>query len=376
MEGIFEFRIPKKIVFGSGCAEQVGEEVKELGNKALLVTGRRAMKKTGILDKIANFIRDSGVEVVIFSEVEADPSLETVDRGTRLAEREGCEAVIGLGGGSALDTAKAIAAMIGQEYSIGEYQAGRELEKPGVPFLAIPTTSGTGSEITRNSVLTNREKRIKKSVRSPYMIAAVALVDPLLTISLPPSVTAASGADALTQAIEAYVGLKSNPLTDTLALKAIELLGANLSEAVHNGADVGARERMALGSLISGMTFANAGLGAAHGLSHPLGAIKGIPHGVACAILLPRVMEFNMPLREGKFAQIALALGEEPKGERAVKSVRKLLEDIEIPSGLGELGVTTDDLELLAGEAGGSSLNNNPRKASKDELVEILRKAL
>jgi len=376
LEGIFEFRLPKKIVFGNGCAEQIGEEVKELGNKALLVTGRRAMKKTGMLDKIAKLIRDSGVEVVIFSEVEADPSLETVDRGTKLAEGEGCEVVIGLGGGSALDAAKAIAAMIGQEYSIGEYQAGRELEKPGVPFLAIPTTSGTGSEMTKNSVLTNRDKRIKKSVRSPYMIAAVALVDPLLTISLPPSVTAASGTDALTQAIEAYVGLKSNPLTDTLALRAIELLGANLPKAVHNGADVGAREKMALGSLISGMAFANAGLGAAHGLSHPLGARKGIPHGVACAILLPWVMEFNMPLREEKFAQIALALGEEPKGERAVKSIRKLLEDIEIPSGLGELGVTTDDLELLAGEAGGSSLNNNPRKASKDELVEILRKAL
>ena len=216
-----------------------------------------------------------------------------MNQGIKIARKKKSDVVIGLGGGSAMDAAKAIASLARQSGTIWEYHSGKKIEKEGLPFVAIPTTAWTGAEITNNSVLTDRKVSLKKSIRSPYMIARVALVDPDLTLFLPSQVTAYTGMDAFTQALESYVTRTSNPITDTLALQAIEIIFQNLPQAVANGKDAETRGKMALGSLLSAMAFSNSGLGAVHGLAHPIGARFGVPHGLACAILLPHVIGFN-----------------------------------------------------------------------------------
>ena len=216
---MFELRFPTRIIFGRDSVDRIGTEAREYGDRALLVTGRSAMRKAGVIDKITNLLKASGFkEAHLYDQVEHDPSTETIDRGAELAREGRDDVVIGIGGGSALDAAKAIACMVKNEGPVVEYQSGREIKQPGIPFIALPTTAGTGAEITKNAVLTNKKKEIKQSIRSPHMIAKVAIVDPMLTITMPPHVTAATGMDALTQAIEAYVTLAANPIADALAL--------------------------------------------------------------------------------------------------------------------------------------------------------------
>ncbi len=382
---IFEMRFPTKIVFGQDCVQQIGAEACGYGDRALLVTGRSAMRKAGIVDKITELLKASGFkEVHVYDQVEHDPSTETVDRGAELAREWQDDVVIGIGGGSALDAAKAIACMVKNEGPVTEYQSGREIEQPGLPFIAVPTTAGTGAEITKNAVLTDREKEIKQSVRSPFMIAKVAIVDPLLTVTMPPDVTASTGMDALTQAIESYVTLASNPISDTLALRAISLISQNLVRAFADGSDVEARENMALGSLMSAMAFANSSLGAVHGLAHPIGGLFGVPHGVVCALLLPYVMEYNVPARTAKYAQIAETMGMDISGakaerdaaHKAVAAVRELVSQLQLPQHLRDVGIFQYDIISIAGAASGSSLNNNPRPTTPASLQEILSTAL
>ncbi len=382
---MFELRFPTKIVFGRDSVDQIGEESRQYGDRALLVTGRSAMRKAGIIDRVTELLRASGFkEIHIYDQVEHDPSTETVDRGTELAREGRDDVVIGIGGGSALDAAKAIACMVKNEGLVAEYQVGREIEKPGIPFIALPTTAGTGAEITKNAVLTNKAERLKQSVRSPFMIAKVAIVDPVLTVTMPPRVTAATGMDALTQAIEAYVTLASNPLTDTLALRSISLISHNLVQAFTDGSDMEARESVALGSLMGGMAFANSSLGAVHGLAHPTGALFDVPHGVICALLLPYVMAYNLPVRTTKYAQIAEATGqnvaeagsEEDAARMAVEAVKALISQLQLPQRLRDIGIYQDDLSKIAKAARGSSLNNNPRPTTPASLQELLSAAL
>ncbi len=382
---MFELRFPTKIIFGRNSVDRVGEEAREYGDKALLVTGRSAMRESGITDKVTDLLKDAGFkEVHLYDQVEHDPSTETVDRGTELAREGQDDVVIGIGGGSALDAAKAIACMVKNEGLVAEYQSGREIERPGIPFIALPTTAGTGAEITKNSVLTNKEKNIKQSVRSPLMIAKVAIVDPVLTIAMPPRVTAATGMDALTQAIEAYVTLVSNPISDTLALRAASLISCDLVRAFMDGNNLDARENVALGSLMGGMAFANSSLGAVHGLAHPIGAQYDVPHGVACALLLPYVMEYNLPVRTAEYAQIAEAMGqdtakagsEEDAARMAVKAVKDMIAQLQLPQHLRDVGIFQYDIISIAGAAKGSSLNNNPRPTTQGSLEEILSAAL
>ena len=382
---MFELRFPTKVVFGQNTVDQVGEEAREYGDRAFLVTGRSAMRKAGTTDKVMKLLEAAGAkEIHLYEQVEHDPSTETVDRGTKLARECRADVVIGMGGGSALDAAKAIACMVKNEGSVVEYQSGREIERPGIPFIALPTTAGTGAEVTRNSVLTNKEKEIKQSVRSPYMIAKVAIVDPLLTISMPPDVTAATGMDALTQAIEAYVTLASNPVSDTLALRAVGSISQNLVPAFTDGSDIGAREGMALGSMMTAMAFANAKLGAVHGLAHPIGALFDVPHGVACALLLPYVMQYNLSVKAARYAQIAGAMGQDiskagseaDAARMAVDAVREMLSQLQLPQHLRDVGIFQYDIIAIAGAAGGSSLSNNPRPTTPASLQEILTDAL
>jgi len=380
----FTLRFPTEIIFGNDTINQIGTKARQLGNKAFLVTGKSAMRKAGYIDKIIDILKSAGVDdIFLYDQAEHDPSVETVDKGVQLAKEGNYNVVIGIGGGSAMDTGKTIASLMNNEGSAGDYQSGKEITNPGVPFIAVPTTAGTGAEITNNSVITNREKKIKQSIRSPLMIAKVAIVDPVLTKTMPPYVTASSGMDALTQAIETYVSLSANPFSDTLALRSISIISQNLYKAFENGDDMSARENMAMGSLFGAMAFANSALGAVHGLAHPIGALFDVPHGVICGLLLPYVMEYNLPVKTERFAQIAKSMDQYIDGEsdkinahRAIEFIHNLIAKLKLPKRLSELGITRDDLPLIAKSAKGSSLNNNPRPTDPESLVEIMLSAL
>lgn len=380
----FELRFPTEIIFGNDSIKKIGIKVREYGDKAFIVTGKSAMRKSGTIDNIVELLKSTGIEkIFIYDQAEHDPSVETVDRGVVMAKEGEYNVIIGVGGGSAMDVAKTIASLTKNEGSAADYQSGKEITNPGSPFIAVPTTAGTGAEITNNSVITNRDKKIKQSIRSPFMIAKVAIVDPMLTVSMSSRVTAASGMDALTQAIEVYVSLASNPFSDILALRSISLISKNLMKAFENGDDIEARENMSMGSLFGAMAFGNASLGAVHGLAHPIGALFDVPHGVICGLLLPYVMEYNLSAKLSRFAEIAEAMGQSVLGEsdevnanKAVNAVRNMLIKLQLPQKLSELGIGRDDLPLIASSAKGSSLNNNPRPTTPESLQEILLSAL
>lgn len=380
-----EFYTPGKIIFGPGGLSQVGTEEKRLGNKALIVLGRSAMRKSGALDRLTRLLKKNNLEYTIYENIPSDPTVETVDTGASLARKGSCNLVIALGGGSVLDTGKAISAMVTNEGSVADYHEiegkGKKFQHKTLPFIAIPTTSGTGSEATRNAVITNTKLGLKKSIRDLWLIPEVALVDPELTLSLPPHITAICGGDALTQCIESYLGKKSQEITDALALHAIGLIGKSLVKAVKEGENLEARKDMAMAALLSGLCLSNSGLGAAHALSHPLGIYYKIPHGLSCAVLLPYVMEYNLPVVTKKLAKIAQSLGEDlsllsetEAAQRAVEKIKEILSAIGIKKNLSEWEIKKEDFSQLINGAQGGSLNNNPRDTSDEDLIELLYK--
>jgi len=380
-----EFYAPGKIIFGSGGLSQISAEAKRLGNKVLVVLGRSAMRKSGALDRLTRLLKKNNLEYIIYENIPSDPTVETVDTGTGLARKEKCNLIIALGGGSVLDTGKAISAMLTNKGSVADYQEiegkSRKFQHKPIPFIAIPTTSGTGSEATKNAVITNTEFSLKKSIRDPMLIPEVALVDPELTLSLPPHITAICGGDALTQCIESYLGKKSQEITDTLALHAIGLIGKSLVKAVKEGKNLEARKNMAMAALLSGLCLSNSGLGAAHAFSHPLGVYYKIPHGLSCAVLLPYVMEYNLPVVTKKLAKIAQSLGENisllseiEAAQRAVEKIKEILSAVGIKENLSEWGIKEKDFSQLIKGAKGGSLNNNPRNTSDEDLIELLYK--
>ena len=385
MYKVGEFYAPGKIIFGPGGLSQVGTEAKRLGSKVLIVLGKSAMKKSGALDRLTHLLIENNLEYVIYENVPSDPTVETIDTGTSLARKENCNLVIALGGGSVLDTGKAISAMVTNEGSVADYQEiegkGRKFKTKPIPFIAIPTTSGTGSEATKNAVITNTEFSLKKSIRDPMLIPEVALVDPELTLSLPPHITADCGGDALTQCIESYLGKKSQEITDALSLHAIGLIGKSLVKAVKDGKNLEARKDMAMAALLSGLCLSNSGLGAVHALSHPLGVYYKIPHGLSCAVLLPYVMEYNLPVVTKKLAKIAQSLGEDisllsetEAAQRAVEKIKEILSQAGIKCNLSEWKIKKEDFSQLIKGAKGGSLNNNPRDTSDEDLIELLYK--
>jgi alcohol dehydrogenase class IV len=380
-----EFCTPGKIIFGPGGLSRVGVEAKRLGSKALIISGKSAMRKSGALYRLTHLLKENNLEYVVYENISSDPTVETVDNGASFARKESCNLVIALGGGSVLDTGKAISAMVTNEGSVADYQEiegkGRKFETKPIPFIAIPTTSGTGSEATRNAVITNPVFSLKKSIRDPWLIPEIALVDPELTLSLPPYVTATCGGDALTQCVESYLGKKSQEITDALALYAIGLIGKSLVKAVKDGKNLEARKNMAMAALLSGLCLSNSGLGAAHALSHPLGVYYKIPHGLSCAVLLPYVMEYNLPVVAKRLAKIAQSLGEDisilsetENAQRAVDKVKDLLTQAGIKSNLYEWEIKKDNFSQLIKGSKGGSLNNNPRNASDEDLIELLYK--
>jgi alcohol dehydrogenase class IV len=355
---------PRRIIFGSGSISKLPELVQPWGSPALLLAGGESLQKSGGLDRIIRLLRDSQIAVSLFSGVEPDPGIETVDGATRLCREKGCRFIIGVGGGSVIDCAKAVSGMATNGGSVREYLEGdKEISRESLPFVAIPTTAGTGAEATKNAVLTNRQKKYKRSIRHFFLIPDIALVDPEL--------------------IEPYVSKKSNPLTDALALYGMGLVARGLIKSYQNGRDRKAREEMSLASLISGLALANSGLGLAHALSHPMGAHFGVPHGVGCAIMLPFVMEFNLAAASDKYARVARELGVDTGGmdprdaaRKGVEHVREIARAIGISPHLSRWGIKEEHLALIARESKGSSRNGNPHPAADEECVELLRQAL
>lgn len=381
MSDTFTLQFPTKIIFGDGCLDRIGPEVGEYGGRALLVMGKRAMRETGAFDRAAGLLDDAQVEVVVFDGVESEPSLERVGEGISRARERACDVVIGLGGGSVVDAAKAIAALVLNDGSVEEYHQGKKIERPGLPFIAVPTTAGTGAEVTKNGVLTDPQRKIKRSIRSHHMLAKEAIVDPELTATVPPEITAITGMDAFTQAVEAYVSKAASPVTDAMAYRAVQLIFEHLPKAVSKGQDPRARNALALGSLLSGLAFSNAGLGAAHGLSHPIGALYSIPHGTACTILLPHVMRFNLPARVEKYSLLADAMGQEgdlieEKAQKAVEAIEGLIEQVGIPKTFRELGRFDLDVRKVISDSRGNSMSLNPREPSDEDLRSILTAAM
>src|SRR5580704_6326262 len=297
----FEFATAGRVVFGAGRVKEIGALAHTLGRRALVVIGKSAGAVQRV-EPVFESLTEAGVEYATLS-VSGEPTLEVVRTGTQRARDEKCELVIGFGGGSVMDTGKAIAVLLTNGGDPLDYLEvigkGRPLAKESAPYVAIPTTAGTGSEVTRNAVLGSPEQRAKVSMRSPFMLPQVALVDPELTYDLPPQLTATTGMDALTQLIEAFVSVKANPLTDAICREGMLRAARSLRCAYEHGDDVSARQDMCVASLFGGMALANAGLGAVHGLSSPLGGIFDAPHGALCAALLPHVMEVNRNMIRG-----------------------------------------------------------------------------
>jgi alcohol dehydrogenase class IV len=382
----FEFATATRIVFGAGTIPAFGANVKIYGRRALVVTGRNAQRAEKLLASLAA----SDITAAIFS-VAGEPEISTVKNGVALAKREKCDFVVGFGGGSVIDAGKAVAALMTNDGELLDYLEiigrGQTLKKRSAPFIAIPTTAGTGAEVTRNAVLASPEHQLKVSLRSPLMLPRVAVVDPELTYDLPPALTASTGLDALTQLIEPFVCLRASPMTDGFCTEGIHRAARSLREAVFNGQNQSAREDMALASLFGGLALANAGLGAVHGLAGPIGGSFPAPHGAACAALLPHVMAANIRALRGReprsfalnrYYRVAQLLTghSHATADAGVEWIQKLVAELPIPR-LGAYGIREEHVsDLVAKAANASSMKANPVALTADELAQTLRRAL
>jgi alcohol dehydrogenase class IV len=384
MHKIFSFTGARKIVFGNGSFQQLPELIRELQAKRPLIVLDKQLAATGMKEQVSALLKKSGMESQIFDKVEAEPKISQADDGAKLALKGKCDLVVGIGGGSAMDVAKAIAVLAANKGKAVDYLGLNKVPGPGLPKIMIPTTSGTGSEVTFTSVFVRPDLKKKEGMNSPFLYPDLALLDPLLTVSLPPGPTASTGIDALCHAIESYTSINASPLSELISREAIALITANLRTAVHNGSNIAAREKMLLGSLYAGLGLANAGVTAVHSLSYPLGGKYGIPHGLANTVLLPHVMSFNLPGAQEKFADIAEAMGEMVEGISlreaaylAVEAVNALVEDCGIQTNLEDLGISEDDFEEMAKIAltVARPLANNPRQLTLEDAVVIYEDA-
>lgn len=368
----FEFATAQRIIFGCGVVRELPELCLTHGTSAIIVTGGTPARHAGVLEALTA----AGLRTAVF-EVKGEPTTDDVTRGVEIARTHRAEVVVSLGGGSVVDAGKAIAAMSTQPGDLPRYieviGEGRGLEAAPLPFIAVPTTAGTGAEATRNAVLASTAHRVKASLRHVSMLPRVALVDPELAVAVPPAVTAASGMDALTQCLEAYVCSRAQPMTDALCLDGIQRAARSLERAFHHGQDLAAREDMALCALNSGIALANAGLGAVHGFAAPIGGMFHAPHGAVCAALLAPVWEANARRVQdrARFAHIDSLLG-----GNAVGWLQALTKRLGIPK-LGAWGIQEADLgEIARKAAAASSMRANPVALSQEELVAVLRAAL
>jgi alcohol dehydrogenase class IV len=381
----FEFATAGRIIFGPGAQEELGTMAGELGQRVLVVRGSNPARSEPLL----GIIEAANLEYSCF-EILGEPTVEQIAEGVNQARLAESDQVIGFGGGSVLDSAKAIAGLVTNPGAILDYLEvigkGKQLSIPALPCVAIPTTAGTGAEVTRNSVLASPEHRVKVSLRSPFLLPRLAIVDPKLTSDLPSSITASTGLDALTQLIEPYVCLRANPATDGYCLEGMHRVARSLRRACQPGQDLQAREDMALASLFGGLSLANAGLGAVHGFAAPIGGMFHAPHGAVCAALLPHVMEANCRAMEERLKESAalrrydtvaaiLTGSEKAIALDGIRWIKELCDELRIPN-LGVYGVTETDIESLVEKAAkASSMKANPIVLTNAELTTILQAA-
>ena len=381
---VSRFLMPPISLIGCGASKAVGDYLKKLGAKKALIVTDQGMKKFGTADSIKQCIEEAGLQAVIFAGAEPNPTDLNVADGVQAYKDNGCDSIVSLGGGSSHDCGKAVGIVSTNGGKIHDYKGIDTVPKPMPPFIAINTTAGTGSEVTPAAVITNTENHVKMVVWSINVSANVAIDDPELMVGMPPALTAATGMDALTHAVEAYVSLGHNPKADALALKAIELIAKYLRKAVANGQDMDARVGMAYAEYLAGEAFSSAGLGIAHSLAHQPGSFIGLPHGVCNAIFLPLVCEFNMNACLERYADIAKAMGEDIAGmnEReaallGIEAIRTLSADIGIPSGLTELGMKEEDIPEMAEWALKEVCTpTNPRTTTLQDMVDLYKKAM
>lgn len=381
-----EFRVPALMLVGSGAAEQIGAHCRQRGLKRGLIVTDQIMQKIGLVEKVETILGQHDITSVVYAGVNSEPVVEFVQEGLNLYKENNCDFLLAVGGGSPIDTAKAISVMTTNPGSIEQYKGIGKIGTPGAPLVALPTTAGTGSEATVYTVITDTKTDVKMLIGSPHLMPDIAVVDPLLTFSSPPGVTAATGVDALVHAIEAYVSVKAQPMADIFCISAIELISQNIRQAWSNGNNQDAREKVMLGALQAGIAFSNSSVALVHGMSRPIGAYFHIAHGVSNAALLGVVTEFSLIGNPVRYAHIAKAMGEQTDGlaymdaaDLAVKAINRLIKDIKVPS-LRELGVEEEKLMRLAPSMADAAIDsgspaNNPRKPTKQEIIELYNRA-
>jgi len=378
------FLSPNRILFGIDAVKGVAAEAKQLGGKKVLIVTDPGVAEAGLVEAIKGPLESDGIAFSLYDQVEPEPSARIVDQCTQYLKDENCDLIIGVGGGSSLDVAKGASIMATNEGNILDYSGIDVVPKRGLPKILIPTTAGTGSEVTRVLVVTDEASNIKKAVYSNHVLSDVAIVDPMMTLSMPPKVTADTGIDALVHAIETYVSLNATPFSDILAVEAITLIAENVTMAFAKGENVEARYDMSLAATISGLAFSSGGLGAVHALSNPLGIEYHLPHGRTNAIMLPHVMTFNLIGNPTKFAWIAEAMGEAVEGlspmeagSLAVEAVKELLNQLKISIRLRDYDIPQKDIpKLVEGAMKVSRLFvPNPRNLTHEDVEEIFRMA-
>ena len=384
-EQVYGFFIPPVTLMGIGAHKEIGKQVKVLGGKKPFICTDKGITKIGVAQQIADLVKkDAGLDCVVFDETVPNPTDTNVHDGLKVFQDNKCDLIISLGGGSPHDCAKGIGIVSTNGGNIRDFEGVDKSTKPMPPFIAVNTTAGTASEMTRFCIITNTSNHVKMAIVDWRVTPNVAINDPLLMAGMPPALTAATGMDALTHAVEAYVSTIATPVTDACALHAIRLIAGNLRAAVANGADMLARDNMAYAEYLAGMAFNNASLGHVHAMAHQLGGFYNLPHGVCNAILLPHVQRFNLIAKVDRFVDIAAAMGENVEGlspraaaDKALEAIKKLSVDLGIPGGLQELGVKEKDLRTMAENAQKDACGfTNPRCPTLDDVIQIYKWAM
>ncbi len=376
--------IPTINSIGSGSVNEVGNHIKSLGGNKVLIVTDAMLAKLGMAEKIKGILVEAGLEAIIFDGAVPNPTDVNVEDAFAVWTKNSCDAIVSLGGGSSHDCAKGLGLVAANGGNIRDYEGVNKSTKTFPPFVAVNTTAGTASEMTRFCIITNTSRKVKMAIVDWRVTPNVSINDPDLMVGMPPALTAATGMDALTHAIEAYVSTAATPLTDSAALMAIKLVSQYLPKAVANGTNMEAREKMAYAQFLGGMAFNNASLGYVHAMAHQLGGFYNLPHGVCNAILLPIVSKFNIIASAEKFQDIAIAMGENVHGlsvndaaEVAIDAIVRLSKSVGIPTGLTELGVKAEDFEVMATNAKADACQfTNPRLATLQQVIELFRLAL
>ena len=379
-----KFFMPQVNQMGAGCLETSITDIAKLGFKKALIVTDKILNEIGLVGSVTEKLGADGITAVIFDGTQPNPTCGNVEAGLKLLQENDCDFVISLGGGSPHDCAKGIALVAANGGNIRDYEGVDQSEKPQFPLVAINTTAGTASEITRFCIITDEERHVKMAIVDKNTTPLMSVNDPALMTGMPKSLTAATGMDALTHAVEAYVSTIATPVTDCCAIKAIELIAEHLENAVNNGDDMEAREQMAYAQLLGGMAFNNASLGYVHAMAHQLGGFYDLPHGVCNAILLPHVQAYNAQVAPERLAHVAVALGEDIEGlsteaaaEKAVAAIKALSTRVGIPAGLEELGVKKEDFPILTENALKDACGlTNPKQATAEDITAIFAAAM